>query len=167
VSSTLIEFLHGSPFFVMPQQEPGPPLGLTSISQTRNGFQGSMVVIEVVVKGRKCFGLWWCRAITAAFRQLYMPSPGLLTYMAAWLAWSTSLKQSVRRRRHSHALCAVYSRSVACVKGYHSRSLLQSAALVAVHRGDHTLANGLATAVGSEVDKCCVRFWVAYEFRSA
>ena len=76
MSSTLIEFLHGSPFFVVPQQEPGPPLGLTSISQTRNGFQGSMVVIEVVVKGRKCFGLWWCWAITAAFpRQLYMPSP--------------------------------------------------------------------------------------------
>jgi hypothetical protein len=75
VSSTLIEFLHGSPFFVIPQQEPGPSLGLTSISQTRNGFQGSMVVIEVVVKGRKCFGLL-VLAITAAFpRQLYMPSP--------------------------------------------------------------------------------------------
>lgn len=92
---------------------------------------------------------------------------GLLTYMAAWLAWNTSLKQSVRRRMHSHAVCAVYSRSVACMKGYHSRPLLQSAAHLTIHRGDHTLANRLATAVGSEVDKCCVRFWVAYEFRSA
>ena len=164
----MIEFLHGSPFFVVPQQEPGPPLGLTSISQTRNGFQGSMVVIEVVVKGRKCFGLWWCWAITAAFlRQLYMPSRGLLTYIAAWLAWNTSLKQSVRGRMHSHAVCAVYSRSVACMKGYHSRPLLQSAALLTIHLGDHALANRLTTAVSSKVDKCYVRFWVAYEFRSA
>ena len=38
----------------------------------------------------------------------------------------------------------------------------QSAALVAVDRRDHALANRLATAVSSKVDKCRVKFWVAY-----
>jgi len=48
--------LHGAPVFVIPQQEPGPPLGLATISQTRNRSQDSMMDIEVVVKGIKCFG---------------------------------------------------------------------------------------------------------------
>ena len=52
---------------------------------------------------------------------------------------------------------------MACEKGLNSRSLLpKSAALVAVDRGDHALANILATAVDSKVDKCWVKFWVAY-----
>lgn len=38
----MIEFLHGSPFFVVPQQEPGPRWG---IQQTKNGFQDSIVDI--------------------------------------------------------------------------------------------------------------------------
>jgi hypothetical protein len=81
-------------FFVILQQKPGPPLGLTSISQTRSEFQGSMADIEVVDKGRKCFGWELVLDYLAAFpRQLYMPSPWLLTYMATWLAWNTSLKQ--------------------------------------------------------------------------
>ncbi|OGE46920.1 hypothetical protein PENARI_c089G05507 [Penicillium arizonense] len=107
-----------------------------------------MVVIEVVVKGRKCFGLWWCWAITAAFpRQLYMPSP-----------WAPYPHGCVAAGME-HFL----ETAVACEKGYHSRSLLpKSAALVAVDRGDHALANRLATAVGSIVDKCWVKFWIAY-----
>ncbi|CDM32596.1 unnamed protein product [Penicillium roqueforti FM164] len=51
---------------------------------------------------------------------------------------------------------------VACEKGYHSRPLLQSAALVTVHRDGHVLANRLSTAVSRKVDKCWVKFWVAY-----
>lgn len=55
---------------------------------------------------------------------------------------------------HSDALCTGIVRSVACEKGLNSRSLLpKSAALVAVDRGDHALANRLAIVVGSIVDK--------------
>ncbi|OGE46850.1 hypothetical protein PENARI_c099G00175 [Penicillium arizonense] len=43
-----------------------------------------------------------------------------------------------------------------------SRNAFTRTALVAVDRGDHALANRLATAVGSIVDKRWVKFWVAY-----
>jgi hypothetical protein len=72
VSSSLIEFLHGAPFFVIPQQKPGPPLGLTSISQTRNGFQGSVVDIDAIFKGRKFLGLLVLLGILCG-----VPSPAL------------------------------------------------------------------------------------------
>jgi hypothetical protein len=52
----LSSILHGAPCSVIPQQKPRPPLGLTSIPQTRTGFQRSIVVIDVV-KGRKLLGL--------------------------------------------------------------------------------------------------------------
>jgi hypothetical protein len=51
---------------------------------------------------------------------------------------------------------------VAFEKGYHFRPLLQSAALVTVHRDGHALANRLSTAVSRKVDKRWVEFWVAY-----
>jgi hypothetical protein len=75
VSSNLTEFLHRAPLFVIPQQKPGPPLGLTSISQTTNGFQGSVVDIDAIFKAEIFSDCWCCWALSAAFpRQLYMPS---------------------------------------------------------------------------------------------
>ena len=70
------------------------------------------------------------------------------------LAWNASLKQSMRRRMHSDAVCASIGQSVACEKGYHSRSLLpKSATVVAVDCDEHALAEGLAIVGGSIVGK--------------
>ena len=164
MSSSLIEFLHGEPFFVIPLQKLGPPLGLASISQTRNVFQGSMVVI-VVGKGRNYF-----RWELVLGNLCSIPSPALyaiaVVSLPTWLRdrWhgTPSWKHSIRRRRHSHALCPGIRPSVASAKGYHSRSLPQSATLVAVDRGDHALPNRLTTALDSNVDKIRVKLWLAW-----
>ena len=117
-----------------------------------------MVVIEVVLKGRKYFG--W-ELMLGNLRSV--PSSALYAIAVAslptWLrgCWhaTPSLKQLVRRRMHLDAVCAGIGRSVACEKEYHSTSLLpKSAALVAVGCGDHALANRLAAAGRSKVDKC-------------
>jgi hypothetical protein len=88
----------------------------------------------------------------------------LFTYMAArLLAWKTSLKQSVRRRMHSHVVCATIRPSSGLREGISFQiTATRINCPVAVDRSDHVLANRLATAVGSIVDKCWVKFWVAY-----
>jgi hypothetical protein len=68
--------LHGAPFFRHPATEAWIAIG-APISQTRNGSQGSMVDIEMVVrwslKGRKCFILLAALTIPTVFpRQLYI-----------------------------------------------------------------------------------------------
>jgi hypothetical protein len=65
---------------------------------------------------------------------------------------------------HSDAVCAGVGRSVACEKGYHSRSLLPKSAIVVVIDCDnHALAKGLAIVSGNIVGKIvsCL-----YTFRS-
>jgi hypothetical protein len=86
---------------------------------------------------------------------LYAIAVGSLpTWLRGCRYGTPSLKQLVRRRMHLDAVCAGIGRSVACEKGYHSTSLLlKSPALVAVDCGDHELANRLAAAGRSKVDK--------------
>jgi hypothetical protein len=107
VSPNLIEFLHKAPFFVIPQQKPGLPLGLTSISQTRKGFQGSVVDIDAIFKAKisRIVGAvgHYLRRSLASF---ICPRHRLLAYLSAWLlTLNASLKQSMRRRMHSDAVC--------------------------------------------------------------
>jgi hypothetical protein len=105
----LIEFLHKAPFFVIPQQKPGLPLGLTSISQTRKGFQGSVVDIDAISKGRRFLGLLVLLGIICG-----VPSPALYAIKIGTLptclrgCWhgTPSLTEWMCRRMHSDAVCA-------------------------------------------------------------
>ena len=146
-------------------------VGLTSISQTEKRIprqHGSLLRWSSKAENASdCGGVG--QSLRRSLASFICHRRGLLTYMAAWLlAWNPSLKQSIRRRMHSHAVCAAIQPISGLREGISFQiTAAQISCTCDWTSRDHALANRLATAVGSIVDKAGLNSGLPMEFRSA